>query len=314
MTDPDNYPLESPLTQSVTREGKTVQVDIYANDQGAWILEVIDEHGNSTVWDDPFTTDAEALAEALRTIEEEGIDALIGAPSRPSAPGGLDQALSDDELDELDDFLADETIQDRSMDVSTLEGFLTAIAIGPDLVRPSEWLPWVWDMDDGEEEANFADREQANRILSLIMRHYNAVTGTFNTEPAAFEPIFWRASHWGAAEWCEGFLRGFQFNDEAWSGLAAGQPTWFAPFLRLGTDEGIEITKSRGDADECMNDIELSLVNICHYWKTRARHAPGSEPLVRGSPKIGRNDPCPCGSGKKFKRCCGADGAPPSLH
>jgi hypothetical protein len=27
---------------------------------------------------------------------------------------------------------------------------------------------------------------------------------------------------------------------------------------------------------------------------------------VRQAPKIGRNDPCPCGSGKKFKRCCGA--------
>ena len=28
------------------------------------------------------------------------------------------------------------------------------------------------------------------------------------------------------------------------------------------------------------------------------------EPVVRQSPKIGRNDPCPCGSGKKFKKCC----------
>jgi uncharacterized protein len=74
MIDPDNLPFESPLTQSVTREGKTVQVDIYENDQGAWILEVIDGHGNSTVWDDSFATDTDALAEALRTIDEEGIE------------------------------------------------------------------------------------------------------------------------------------------------------------------------------------------------------------------------------------------------
>ena len=32
----------------------------------------------------------------------------------------------------------------------------------------------------------------------------------------------------------------------------------------------------------------------------------GEEPIVRDTPKIGRNDPCPCGSGKKYKRCCGA--------
>jgi SEC-C motif domain protein len=30
------------------------------------------------------------------------------------------------------------------------------------------------------------------------------------------------------------------------------------------------------------------------------------EPFVRPAPKIGRNDPCPCGSGKKHKKCCGA--------
>ncbi len=31
----------------------------------------------------------------------------------------------------------------------------------------------------------------------------------------------------------------------------------------------------------------------------------GQAPFVRSEPKIGRNDPCPCGSGKKFKKCCG---------
>ncbi|OVE81226.1 preprotein translocase subunit SecA [bacterium K02(2017)] len=29
------------------------------------------------------------------------------------------------------------------------------------------------------------------------------------------------------------------------------------------------------------------------------------EPVVRDQPKIGRNDPCDCGSGKKYKKCCG---------
>ena len=31
-------------------------------------------------------------------------------------------------------------------------------------------------------------------------------------------------------------------------------------------------------------------------------------PFVRDLPKVGRNDPCPCGSGKKFKLCCGKIG------
>jgi preprotein translocase subunit SecA len=34
-----------------------------------------------------------------------------------------------------------------------------------------------------------------------------------------------------------------------------------------------------------------------------------AKPIVREAPKVGRNDPCPCGSGKKYKKCCGANAA-----
>ncbi|MHA2092509.1 MAG: hypothetical protein ACW98K_16805 [Candidatus Kariarchaeaceae archaeon] len=71
----------SPLCQEVTRVGKTVQIDIYEDGEGGWILEVIDEYNNSSVWDDPFDTDESALKEALDTIEKEGIESLIGPES-----------------------------------------------------------------------------------------------------------------------------------------------------------------------------------------------------------------------------------------
>lgn len=35
-------------------------------------------------------------------------------------------------------------------------------------------------------------------------------------------------------------------------------------------------------------------------------HHPKVETVVRQEPKVGRNDPCPCGSGKKYKKCCAA--------
>jgi hypothetical protein len=56
-----------------------VQVDIYEDGKGGWLLEVVDEFWNSTVWDDSFESDHEALAEAIKTIEAEGIESLIGA-------------------------------------------------------------------------------------------------------------------------------------------------------------------------------------------------------------------------------------------
>jgi SEC-C motif-containing protein len=40
-------------------------------------------------------------------------------------------------------------------------------------------------------------------------------------------------------------------------------------------------------------------------WKFIDGELVKPEPIVRESPKVGRNDPCPCGSGKKYKKCCG---------
>ena len=46
MTDDDQGPLHSPLAQSLTRDGKTVQIEIYEDGEGGCLLEVVDEHGN----------------------------------------------------------------------------------------------------------------------------------------------------------------------------------------------------------------------------------------------------------------------------
>ncbi len=74
----DPVPKESPLSQAVERDGRSVQVDIYDDGKGGWLLEVVDEFGNSSVWDQSFETEQDALDEALKTIREEGIESLIG--------------------------------------------------------------------------------------------------------------------------------------------------------------------------------------------------------------------------------------------
>jgi hypothetical protein len=72
----------SPLCRLIESEGKTVQIDIFGDGDGGWLLEVIDEFGNSSVWDDSFHSDQAALDEALDIISEEGIQSLIGSPSK----------------------------------------------------------------------------------------------------------------------------------------------------------------------------------------------------------------------------------------
>ena len=64
--------------QTVTRNGKTVEVEIYSSGKNGWILEIVDEENNSMVWNDPFPTDDEAFQEFQRTLEEEGIESMIG--------------------------------------------------------------------------------------------------------------------------------------------------------------------------------------------------------------------------------------------
>ncbi len=75
--------IESPLSQNVTRNGVSVRVEIYADSDGGWILEVVDAENASHVWDEPFETDQQALAEALRALDEETLEFWGAAADRP---------------------------------------------------------------------------------------------------------------------------------------------------------------------------------------------------------------------------------------
>jgi hypothetical protein len=75
--------IESPLSRAVTRNGVTVQVDIYADRNGRWILKIVDAAKASHVWDEHFETDEQALAEAMRALDEEPLEFLGRAASNP---------------------------------------------------------------------------------------------------------------------------------------------------------------------------------------------------------------------------------------
>ena len=60
-----------------------------------------------------------------------------------------------------------------------------------------------------------------------------------------------------------------------------------------------------------INDVEQSLREDSTFEKVDGKwyyvdgHVYGQEPYQRETPRVGRNESCPCGSGKKFKKCCG---------
>lgn len=237
----------------------------------------------------------------------------------------LDQALNDAELDELDVFLTSDAMSDETMDISTLDGFYSAISLNPEFVLPSQWLPWVWDMESGEETPPFENLEQANRINELLLRHYNSVQEMIGE--GRFSPLMYTlqqddgSEFFDAESWSMGFMLGVELFSEIWIPVIEEHPDWLAPVILLGTEEGWEELEESEDDNGNREKIRAAYEAIPSMVETLFQHfLPRREiaarervtaTLRRAGDKIGRNDPCPCGSGKKFKKCCGAG---PTLH
>ena len=325
MNEFEHYPAHSPLCQDVTRDGKTVRIEIYADGQGGWILEVVDEHGNSTVWSDSFPSDQAALDEVLKTVNDEGISSLIGEPARGSSgqpPAELLEMAppSDEELDELEDFLASDACSDETMLLDALDGYLTAIVSGPDLVKPSEWLPGVWGPTARDEPA-FETHAHAERIVGLIMRHMNGIIWNLQADPDLFQPILSISAYPGDAHeyrdgemWAYGYMMGVQLRRAQWRPFFddSNAASALRPMYLLGADhvtpEEEALTETPAQREALSDKIAASVAAIYRFWlpyREAAAERTVATTFERQHPKVGRNDPCPCGSGKKFKKCCG---------
>ena len=175
--------------------------------------------------------------------------------------------LDDDEYDRLDELLAG--MGPQSMDVAQLEGFLTALLAGPAEPAQEAWLPLVWGGGTGSAEAE-----------ALALRHRDYMRLWLEKDPGSFEPIYECGGSWTAEAWCAGFIAGVAMKPEAWAPLRARQPALLLPF------------------QPPLNPAKVtpSVIAINAFF-----HAPQPK-----AAKPGRNDPCPCGSGRKFKKCCGA--------
>ncbi len=232
----------------------------------------------------------------------------------------LDQNLDERELDELHAFLASPGLAETSLDIVGLDGFCAAIVSAPRLAMPSEWTPWVWDVERGEVSPEFEDLAQAERILGLVMRFYNSVATALLEAPVEFAPLFEPDDHDAASAWCGGFLAGMRFDLDAWHALVEEKPKWFAPIFGLGFEDEGGPRPRKAQLQRWAEAVGPAVAKIHGHGLDRRQARPpgttaddfsaGSGPATpRAAAAPGRNDLCPCGSGKKFKRCCGARGA-----
>ena len=236
--------------------------------------------------------------------------------------------LTNQEIEELDAFLLSDDDLENAMDVSSLDGFLCAALSGPNVIMPSEWMRWVWDNKEGKQSPKFTSEKQAQRIFGVLMAHANGIAVTLTQFPQYYEPLFLERDIKGHTvsivdEWCCGYVKGIALDPLGWRPLVKAQPGWFEVIHLYGTESGWdrlkELVEAHEDADArhqaFVDLIAPAARNIHAYWL--ARRAPAGDTTgdprqpIHKVPVPGRNDPCPCGSGKKFKHC---HGAPKSLH
>jgi uncharacterized protein len=227
----------------------------------------------------------------------------------------LQTGLSEQDLDELSDFLEFRCLPEGGMDIWMLDGYLTAIVSGPELIPPGEWLPHVWGKREGDEAAVvFESTEKAEHLPVLILRRMNEISRDFRD--GAANPLFlWKeddeqsngtgtAASELAEPWCVGYVQGMRLRADAWEPLASQQEedsVLLAPIYALA-----EATAHERILDESMSNMIAELVpraayEIHRYWQDLRR----TPRATRQARRPGRNETCLCGSGKKYKKCCG---------
>jgi uncharacterized protein len=201
------------------------------------------------------------------------------------------------------------------MSFEMLDGFLHAVVIGPEPILPSEWLRHLWSAD-GSTQHTWKDEDEAHQITALLMRHVNSIAAPLRMDEGDWTPMLdafvesgRRVTH--GQEWSMGFLRGMDLRRPLWQPLlddpAFADGLDALQVLALGRDNQDPGRKVRTQYQrDKLIDRMLTFVDVAAgYWLERE---PRPDPVRRKAPKVGRNEPCPCGSGKKFKQCCGGGG------
>ena len=220
-----------------------------------------------------------------------------------------DDTLSDDE-DEftqvIDHYLTLYSTDESILDSSELDGFFAALACAPETIMPSTWMPAIWGGDqfapEWEGESEFSQFSQA------ILLQYNQVMMGFQIQD--YEPLFLESIDPSADllivdDWCEGFLRGLDLWREMSPQDMKQLEHDIYPIRFFGTDAGTEAlqTMDKSEIRALQHSIQPIIAELYHDFSGQSGIA--DTPFVRTEPKVGRNDPCPCGSGKKYKKCCG---------
>jgi uncharacterized protein len=216
-------------------------------------------------------------------------------------------------LKQLDEELL--ALGEETMLLEELDGFIAGLLVCPELIKPGDWLPIVWNRDRADQQPVFEDLGHVNRVLGLVMEHYNDVARTLMENPDRYSPLFaidkrnddvlWEL-------WIEGFEKAVALRPAAWKAFLDADGDTVAAMSGMLMLAAIarrdEEVKDHDTASATAPDRIADWVVNLNEWRL-ANYQPTQSIDPRGGSasrkKVGRNDPCPCGSGKKYKKCCG---------
>ncbi len=191
--------------------------------------------------------------------------------------------LSEEEMDELDSFLLSDAASDETMMLDCLDGYLTAIVSGPVMLKPSEWLPKVWEPTT-RDESTFDTLAQADRITGLIMRHLNGIIWSLQRDPDAFEPVFDTAvypddpqEYSDGEMWTYGYMTGIELQTNNWNVFfdEPNSAVVLRPIYLLGAEEVTPkdeaLTETPVQREELSNQIPACVAWIYRFWQPYRR-------------------------------------------
>ena len=244
-------------------------------------------------------------------------------PAMATPPPYLDDA----QIARLSDLLEQRAVPFRGFNLEALDGFLSALVVAPSPVPVEEWEPAVW----GGKPPRWDSEAEAAEVRNLLLGHWNMCAARArNGEedlPEHLMPLMWLPDEPGdgedalaedeldvGREWAMGFFEGVALREDGWDQWLDAHD-WideiFALLERLATGEiANDEDPSQAPAPlpyrerlEIVMELPGMLADLNHHHI--AELTPRTP--IRREEGPGRNEPCPCGSGKKHKKCCGAD-------
>jgi uncharacterized protein len=227
----------------------------------------------------------------------------------------MDTPLSETEYDKLESIL-EQFENEAVMNLEEIDGFFTALICSPEMTQPSIYLKELWGDKGIPANEAFQNDQDIQDFMNLIMRHWNAVVKKLNDDEV-FLPILLEDSDGNAKgnDWAKGFVQGMQLHQEDWAELTDDEENGgsLVPILALAhendPDPQIRPYKepvSEERREQLIMGLSAGAMNVYKYFEPHRRmSASTGNTFRRDTPKVGRNEPCPCGSGRKYKRCCG---------